>query len=306
MTGHSVLDEFGVTAHLRRARRGAGLIVFLMAMVSPPCLLAQAAKAVPSANRVHEMEGMIDALASRNKPPRVADDVLDFPADYDFKDQDRVRAAVWALSQDESNDLWERLVGHFSDKRYSVSFQSKGEDPMERCACQLTVGAICDSVAVRKLTCAYLLHLEPEKTHPFGVNSAVVWDGAGKFIPDNAHVGLHKALPFNADFGSWCRARKGKPLYELQIELCEWAIGQIERYSNVAEKPKKEFIDAVRKEIESLEKSKKPVVDRSPWASPIPSESCKFYDSRESALKDRAPGGAGASAVSGASGAPDR
>jgi hypothetical protein len=268
------------------ARRLAAAIAFLTAMVFSPCAYAQPAPASPPAERVRELDRLIDAVASRNKPPKMVLDVPDFPEDYDFKDQDRVRAAIWALSQDDSNDLWERLAAHFRDQRYSVSFQSKGEG---RSGCQLDVGAICEEVAENKFKCAYLRHLEPEKTYPYGPNSWVVGDATRDFIPERKHFHLHRPPQINKadDLAEWCRARKGKPLYELQIEICEWAVKRVEVYDDVAEKPKKQFVAAVQKEIESLKKSRKPVVDNSPWASPISATFCKFYGSRESALKEQ-------------------
>jgi hypothetical protein len=269
------------------ARRLAAAIAFFTALVFSPRAHAQPAPARPPAERERELDRLIDAVASRNRPPKLVQDVPDFPEGYDFKDQERVRAAIWALSQDDSNDLWERLAAHFGDQRYSVSFQSKGEG---RSGCQLDVGVICQAVARGKFKCAYLRHLEPEKTYPYGPNAWLGFGGHTKdFIPESKHFHLHRPPQIGNvhDLAAWCLTRKGKPLYELQIEICEWAVKRVEGYDDVAEKPKKEFVAALQKEIESLNKSKRPVVDHSRWASPIADAFCKFYGSRESALKEQ-------------------
>jgi len=75
-------------------------------------------------------------------------------------------------------------------------------------------------------------------------------------------------------------------LYELQIEVCEWAMNAAEHADGAAEKPKKEFIAGVRKEIEALKRDKKPAVDPSPWASPLSAPGWKFYSLKD-ALRDR-------------------
>jgi hypothetical protein len=100
------------------------------------------------------------------------------------------------------------------------------------------------------------------------------------FIPGSVqselHGGPHVYEP--DDLAEWYRTRKGKPLYELQAETCGWAVKKVEGARGVAQKPKKEFVAAVRDEIESLKKTKRPVVDPSPWASPM-SHNWKFYGS---------------------------
>ena len=232
---------------------------------------AQPTSAVPSADRKREMERLIDAVASRNEAPKlVGEHPLAYPIfgeKFDWKDQDRVQAAAWALAQDETNDLWGCLMEHVGDKRYSATCQ------LDECYPEnYEVGVICEMIAQKKLLCAYLRHLEPGKTaHYGGPTRNNVSDDTKDFIPGSVQFELHYvSYLYDADgLAKWYHARKGKPLYELQIEMCEWAVKKVEDAHGVAEKPKKEFIAAVRKEIESLKKSRKPVVDPSPWASPM-------------------------------------
>ena len=72
------------------------------------------------------MERLIHAVASRNEAPKLVGKERSFPThslpgQFYWKDQKRVRAAAWALAQDDSNDLFGRLVEHLNDKRYSAT-----------------------------------------------------------------------------------------------------------------------------------------------------------------------------------------
>ena len=67
-----------------------------------------------------ELEQLIDAIVSPYKPQQDQYAHGHYPEDYDLKDQERVQKAVWALSQDDRNDLWGRLVEHFEDKRFAA------------------------------------------------------------------------------------------------------------------------------------------------------------------------------------------
>ena len=111
------------------------------------------------------------------------------------------------------------------------------------------------------------------------------------FLPDSLQFDLHYTphLYHSDGWVKWYRVRKGKPLNELQIEVSEWAIKKVEDAPGVAQKPRNEYIAAVRKEIESLKKSRKPVVDPSPGASPMAHvNGWKFY-LKEDALAIRIP-----------------
>ena len=180
----------------------------------------------------------------------------------------RVQAAARALSQDNSNDLFGCLVRHFDDKRYAGT-----SEMYEGCPWNEQVGTICFVIARNKLQCAYLRHLEPGKTFQYGGPTFNhVPENSRDFLPDGVQRELHDAPQLYATddgLAGWYRARKGKPLYELQIEVCEWAIKTVEDAHSVADKPREKFVAAVRKETASLKKNKKPVGDPSPWASPM-------------------------------------
>ncbi len=260
-------------------------LVLALTVAFVPFAPAQTTSADPPADRIREMERLIDAVASRNEAPKLVGKERSFaypvfPDKFDWKDQKRVRAAAWALAQDDSNDLFGRLVEHLNDKRYSATCE------LDECyPANSDVGDICAVIARNKLLCAYLRHLEPGKTsHYGGPTSNFVPEGSRKYLPDSLQRELHYRSPLDdtSDLAKWYRARKGKPLYELQIEVCEWAIKKVQDAHRVAEKPREAFIAAVRKEIESLRKNKKPVVNPSPWSSPMcGDEGWKFYTKEE-------------------------
>jgi hypothetical protein len=242
-------------------------------------LMAQPASANPPANRAREMERLIDAVASRNLAPKlIGERGFAYPAfskDFHWEDQKRVQAAEWTLAQDASNDLIGCLVKHFHDKRYSATCELNECYPEN-----YTVGDICEMVAEKKLMCAYLRHLKPGGTaHYGGPTFNYVPEGSRDFLPDSLQRELHYSSPIQTHdgFAKWYQARRDKPLYELQIEMCEWAIKKAKNAKGIADKPKKEFIAAVKNQIESLKKNKKPIVDPSRWSATMSDGYWKFY-----------------------------
>jgi hypothetical protein len=241
---------------------------FGLAMVLASLALAKSALGEPPTDRTREIERQIDGLASHNEAPKLFGDTPIFSENFDWGDRKRVEAIAWALSQDDSNDLWGHLVAHFHDARYSATIRTSDGEPQD-----FDVGNVCRIIAGHKLRCAYLMHLEPGKTAPYGVNSPNwVSEQTKDFLPGSIQSDLHWNMPPELTprrLTEWYEARATKPFYELQIEVCEWAIKRVHDAHGAADKPKREFIATVRKQIESLRKSKRPVIDPSSWASPL-------------------------------------
>jgi len=57
---------------------------------------------------------------------------------------------------------------------------------------------------------------------------------------------------------AWCRKNKDKKLYELQIEMCKWAIGEINEFDHKA-LAKPTAIREIERTIETLERTRVPV-----------------------------------------------
>ena len=224
-----------------------------------PCALAQPfAKAAP-ARRAPAMDRLIDAVASRNEAPKLRGETRfafpSFSAKFDWNDQKRVQAAAWTLSQDASNDLWGCLMEHVGDKRYSGTCEIDENFP-----CKTRLGTSVSKLP-GTLRCAQLLHLAPGKTsHYGGPTFNYVSEKSRDFLPNSVQVELHYARHLDSRGGlvAWYRGRKGKPLYELQIEVCQWAIKTVEDARERAEEPKKQFIAAVKKQIESRKPPESP------------------------------------------------
>ena len=161
-------DSLPTTLAVGAAVGGASAtLVFALALAFASFGL-QTALADQPVDRIYEMDRLIDAIASRNKAPKLVGKEERFaypifPEKFEWDDQKRVQKAAWALAQDDSNDLWGCLVQHFHDKRYSGTCQIDENYPWN-----YEVGTICVFIARNKLCCAHLLHLEPGKTRHYG------------------------------------------------------------------------------------------------------------------------------------------
>ena len=192
------------------------------------------------------LDRLIDALASRNAPPQLIDQaarrVPRFAADYDWREQRRVRAALSAVLHTQSDALWWRLREHFTDQRYVLT-ASRNER-----ARNFTVGEFCRDFFAADLASAYARHLP-----------AVVGRLPPAFHPDDL---------FWQNEHDWSRAQK--PLHEIQIAVCQQAIqqwsavngtvagddGEAHTYTS-AEKAR--FIAAVTKQIQALRQTRRAV-----------------------------------------------
>jgi len=114
--------------------------------------------------------------------------------------------------------------------------QDRNEEPHNR-----SVGDFCHELALNRLVGVFEQHLPEGKNRP-EINPRIHLD-----------VGLTPSL------AEWRNKRKGQPVYQLQIELCEKALAQLATAKGVSQDSK----DAARKKIESeltkLRTTKKPV-----------------------------------------------
>lgn len=192
------------------------------------------------------LDRLIDALASRDAPPQLIDQgtrrVPRFAADYDWRAQRRVRAALLAVLHTQSDAMWWRLRRHFADQRYVLT-ASRNER-----ARNFTVGEFCRDFFAADLASVYARHLP-----------AVVGRLPAAFHPD--------AL-FWQNEQEWSRTQR--PLYEIQIAICqqalqEWAAvtgtvagdeGEAHTYTP---DEKARFVEAVTKEIDGLRQTRRAV-----------------------------------------------
>jgi hypothetical protein len=210
----------------------------------------------PSADRIRQIDRMIDAMASRNKAPQMVrvssyDDLAPLVSrDYDWSEQDRVRKAVLVVRADGSDEMWWRLRDHIGDNRYAWTVVFDGDVQSDN----VSVGEICSAITGARLYAAVSRHLKVSGRMP-SVFYLKVASGKNE------------------------TKRPSRPLYELQIEACEEAIRQIasikatesigggdyrdpskdDSHTFTAEE-KTQFAKAIREQIKELKRTKKAVV----------------------------------------------
>lgn len=193
--------------------------------------------------------GLIDALVNHNPAPIMTNPPLRFPPTedeglplfdkkYDWSEYDRANKAVDSLVA-HAEEAWPELLKHFDDKRYCMTY--KGDYGQN-----YSVGDMCEQIVHDYLVEGYSRHLpvlfravsNAEGAHAALQGSRVWWE-----------AGTTRKV--------WCEKRKGKPLYELQIEMCEWAIARVAKLKDVSDEERGPFVKAVRAEITRLRQSKK-------------------------------------------------
>ena len=146
------------------------------------------------------LEELIDAMASRNKPPKLepAGDaaVPLFPVDFHWPEQQRVRQAIEAVRRIQSDELWWRLRASVGDTRYALT-ASRGKDVRN-----FTVGELCSDIIDTRLCLGFTAHLPS--------------------VPGRLPASFRPEQEFWQREAEWEQARA--PLYLMQAALCERAI----------------------------------------------------------------------------------
>ena len=242
------------------------------------------------ADRTAKLDHIIDGLASRNKQPPIVDVAHKEPTpegsvwnivgtgrapifskDYQWADQERVRGVVEELEKNHGAELWPRLVEHSKDMRYSMTFIDD-EDPVN-----ISVGKVCWWIAHSDLLYPYqqfsgtsVLFYEdyPERVyypiliHPYDLDDEVAYD---------------KGTRKGEDLRSWFRSRANKPLYKLQIEVCEWVTERVSKLEGVPEKPRAEFLAHVKEQIQILRRTQQPIIRRTKPSIAINGTRVRFF-----------------------------
>lgn len=187
---------------------------------------------------------LIDAVASHNKAPRLvkAGDatVPLFAADYDWSEQQRVRAALDSLMRIKSDDSWWPLRDHIHDERYVLTATHDGV------AANFTLGALCSDLIDSRLCLGFTAHLP-----------LVAGRLPATFLPEQEYW-QHET--------QWAGERK--PLHAMQTALCERAITQWETVRETlpgcdgqahiyTADEKARFVAALQKEIAARKQTQK-------------------------------------------------
>lgn len=185
-------------------------------------------------------QSLLDAIASRNLAPTIKGPSSGPPLfgdEFDWSDYERVTKAITNL-ETHAEQEWPELLMHFEDKRYSTTTDDAGGGPHNYC-----VGDICKRIVRKALTRGYIKHFH-------------------KGLSTEVHYHQIRYQAEDQELREWCEERKAKRLYELQIEMCEWAVAKVMKSKYITDEERKPFVDAVQAEIAELQKTKK--------ANPIP------------------------------------
>jgi hypothetical protein len=210
-----------------------------------------------------EYKRLVLSLANKNPPPRLIGEKPDqrpvFAKDYDWVEQERVLKVIQMLL-DNAEPALSELAENLSDTRYCITFD-------QDYIVNDTVGDICRIILVENLTTAYRPYI------PGGELSA-----ARLYFPD--------ALRDKDKMRAWIREQvsKQRPLYELQIEMCQWAINEIPGLPEVSDAEKQTAIRNIQAQIETLRMTRKPVLVKS-----INKRDIRVPFNRESAENSRPP-----------------
>lgn len=184
-----------------------------------------------------DMRALVEALANRNPPPQHAGvrRTPTFAANFDWSEDARVWKALELVIQ-RAEEAWPELVGHLDDDRYCLTYRSFSGFTYDD-----TVGTMCRTIILRNLSRGYFESVRPQLKAP---HLALLEAG---FLRDPKRL------------KAWCEERRDKKLYELQIEMCDWAITEVatsDVFSRVSQEDRDQWTAAIKSAAESLRNSK--------------------------------------------------
>ena len=209
-----------------------------------------------------EINALILQLVSPNKPPLISDrgrvdprDLDPIPKDYDEKAQEKVMAA-WETLAAMGEKAFPSLIAQLADGRYSYTYVT---GPGARY--NQTVGDACAKILGNSIN-AYRHLARPEFT-----------GNRPEYFP--YEVRLKNKWKTSADLKKWFAERRGKELWELQVEAARWAIknekerglcldeppplGRRTKNSQETQKELDQAVNSMTSLIEKLQTTKKPV-----------------------------------------------
>lgn len=201
---HMIDDNFSAQACLRADPASVRPTDFKIERVRSPLGPANLLRQFSNPEAAKPVESLIDAMASHNPPPRlvaVGDATVPlFEPAFDWQEQQRVRTAIDRVMRIKSDDSWWQLREKLHDDRYVLTATRGGVTK------NFTVGELCSDLVDARLCLGFTSHLPlvPGRLPP-------------SFQPEQA---------FWQNEGHWSNERK--PLYAMQVALCERALQQWE------------------------------------------------------------------------------
>jgi hypothetical protein len=190
-----------------------------------------------------DSRALLDALRNQNPAPAFVGGELPSPIfakNFDWKEDARVWGALRKLI-DHAEDAWHEMVAHLGDDRYCLTYNTVDVSSTRGYAINWTVGDACREIIDSALTDGYLECLRQMDKISYHRLAE----------PDF----LHDKKKLKA----WCEQRRSKSLNELQIEVCQWAVAELEKgdFGRVPTSRRLEWIAAVKAEIEALRACKR-------------------------------------------------
>jgi hypothetical protein len=211
-------------------RHRALQIVMLLALA----ISANFAHAENAAARDAKIEALIAQLVSPNQTPQTKGPDAKYPAGYDHKAQERVRAA-WKQLYDLGPVAFPQLIKHFDDDRYSFTADGGAADR------NWPVGGACSDI-VR----CYL--------QPYSEFALTVDEGKGKRRRRRPNYFYDLRLNDRETAERWWKKHRDKSLREIQIESLEWVLAEEVKRPNVYDIEERRHIESILTKLEASDK----------------------------------------------------
>ena len=186
----------------------------------------------------------IDELANPNTPPELvkAKRFLrpSYPDDYDFDQDRRIRDLFFKIVRSETVGVWEFLVEHCDDSRYSLVVGDNGTD-----AEIWTIGRICRYVTKSRMMILDRVHSD--------INSV-----------DRPDIQLVPIAQID-DIKSWWKSNGKESLHDIQMQQSKENLSRLLSHPELAEATKEYYRKKISEDIELLTKSEKPIFQHLSW-----------------------------------------
>ena len=201
---HMIDDNYTAQACLRANPAGVRPADFKIERVRSPLGPENLLKFFDSPAPGQPVAALIDALASRNTPPRLVKageaTVPLFDEAYDWQEQQRVRTALDAVMRDKCDDSWWPLRAKIHDDRYVLTATRGGVTK------NFTVGELCSDLVDARLCLSFTSRLP--------------------LVPGRLPASFRPEQEFWQHEAEW--SKECKPLFAMQAALCERALQQWE------------------------------------------------------------------------------
>lgn len=177
------------------------------------------------------IDSQIEQLVSKNPRPQwvkiKGERFLEFSKDYDVGEQERVYRAFIKTAKAFRAADWFDLTEHIGDERYAVTLREEGE-----LADVYTVGDLCRAVAHHQVQ---------------------------QIIDKNLELNI-RGRPLSLPVIIDVPVKNTPPLLDLQLKYCRLAIDQLMLDEGMSAASRQRMIGNFRRQIETLERDKEPLV----------------------------------------------